>query len=372
MRDKIKVAICINDFLVGGAQRMLADMVHRVDKERFEIVLITLFFWEGKEYFYELIPEGVPVHRLSFRGFWDIRSWILLHRLLRSLDADVVLSNLFFSNTVVRILKPFFRYKVLVVEHNTYVNKTKLHQRVDRFLSGWTERIVAVSNTVADFTSKQEGIPREKFIVIPNGIDIARLRDEYASADRAEVRKELGIPDDARVILNVARLTTQKNPRLLLEGFALFARTHPRDVLVIVGGDAKWEKILKEQARSLKVAERVFLMGMRKDVARFYAIADAFVSTSDIEGFGIAHAEALACGVPVLSTKTAGPDVMIEEGKNGFFIAESTPETVSAGLEKITSADREAMSRAARESAEKYDIKRTAIAYGALIDEVLR
>ena len=134
---------------------MLADMMRCLDKKRYEPVLVTLFFWEGKEYFYDLVPTNIAVHRLAFKGFWDIGSWFRLYRLLRSFDADIILSNLFFSNTVLRILKPLFRYKVVIVEHNTYVKKTKVHQTLDRILSHMTERIVAVSNTVASFTSEQ-------------------------------------------------------------------------------------------------------------------------------------------------------------------------------------------------------------------------
>lgn len=371
MKGKIRVAFVINDFLVGGAQRMLSDVLRRIDRGEFEPVLITLFYWEGKDYFYDLVPADVPVHRLAFKGFWDIRSWLALYRMLRSLDADVVLSNLFFSNTVMRILSPLFRYKVVVVEHNTYVQKTKLHQMVDRILARLSARIVAVSNTVAAFTARQERIPREKFTVIHNGVDIEALRGECKKYDRGTVKKELGIGAETQVLLNVARLTTQKNPRLLLEGFAIFSRTHEDYVLVIVGGGEKWDALLKEEAKALGIDSRVLLMGTRKDVARFYAIADFFVSTSHIEGFGIAHAEALACGVPVLTTKTAGPDEMIREGENGYFISGSTAGAVAAGMEKMVSADLFVMRTKAAESAEAYGIGRTVAAYEDLFRAVL-
>lgn len=370
MRQKIKVVICINDFLVGGAQRMLAGMVRRLDRTRFEPVLVTLFYWEGKEYFYDLLPTDVPIHKLSFKGFWDVRSWITLYRRLRSVNPDIVLSNLFFSNTVTRVLKPLFRYEVAIVEHNTYVNKTKLHQIADRVLSRVTARIVAVSNTVAEFTSKQEHIPREKFIVINNGIDVERLHGECERTDKVQVRREFNIPPHARVILSVARLTTQKNPRLLLQGFARFARNNPNYVLLIVGGSKKWEAIIRNLAANEGVGDKVYLAGLRKDVARFYSIADMFISTSDIEGFGIAHAEALACGVPVLSTKTAGPDEMIQEGNNGYFISGSTPQAVAEGLEKMTRADLSAMRENAKVSVKKYDIERTTAAYERLFAEL--
>ncbi len=347
---------------------MLAGVLTHLDRERFDPVLVTLFYWEGREYFYDLVPRDVPIHRQNFKGFWDLSEWFKLFALLRVVDPDVVLSNLFFSNTVIRILKPLFRFKVLIVEHNTYIKKSKFHQMIDKLLSRWTARIVAVSNTVAEFTSRQEGIPREKFVVIHNGIDVHGLRTECETYDPEEVKRDLGIPGGSKVLLNIARLTTQKNPRLLVEGFAQFARTHPEYVLVVVGGNPKWDALLKDLAQELGVAGRVYLMGMRKDVTRFYAIADVFVSTSTIEGFGIAHAEALACGVPVLTTKTAGPDEMIVEGENGFFIEEESPEGVARGLEKITQA--RLVKEKIESSVENYGIEKTTTAYEKLFAEI--
>ncbi|MDO8561313.1 MAG: glycosyltransferase [bacterium] len=367
---KVKVVVCINDFLVGGAQRMLANMLRYINREEFELVLITLFYWEGKDYFYELIPPDIPVHRLSFKGFTDAASWARLYWLLRKINADVVLSNLFFSNTVVRVFKPLFRYKAIIVEHNTYVNKTKLHQIVDRVLALVTARIVAVSNTVAIFTAQQEGIPKEKFCVIHNGIDVAALQNELAAHNPADIKKGLGVAPRDKVVLNVARLTTQKNPGLLLEGFALFARRRPGYSLVIVGGGGKWSTTLRDRAKTLGIADHVFLVGMRKDVARFYAIADFFVSTSSIEGFGIAHAEALACGVPVLTTKTAGPDEMIREGENGYFIHDATPDSVVEGMQKMVSADIVGMRAHAGKSADRYSVGRMVAAYEELFRAV--
>lgn len=369
---KIKIAICINDFLVGGAQRLLADMLHRLDREQFEPVLITLFYWPDRTYFYDLLPLDVPVYRLAFSGFWDLRSFLRLCRLLKSIAPEIVLSNLFFTNTMVRLLKPLLRFKVIIVEHNTYVKKTKLHQLIDRTLAHLSVRIVAVSSGVAAFTAQQEHIPLSKFIVIHNGVDIEALRRQKHTYNPIQEKQLLGLSKDTKVILAVARLTTQKNPELLIESFALFARTHPSYALVIVGGGGKWDISLRTKAETLGISDRVVLAGVRKDIARFYAIADFFVSTSSIEGFGIAHAEALACGVPVLTTKTAGPDEMIQEGENGFFIQEGTPENVVAGMERMVSGDLSHMSRRATEIVEAYSIGRAVEKYEDLFRETAR
>lgn len=363
------VLIAINDFLIGGAQKIVVHLLKHLDRSRFTPVLLTFFQFseDKKQYLYADIPEGTPTHHMRFSGFWDIESWIALVRILYTTHPDIVLSNLFFSNTVLRILQPFFGYRIIIVEHNTYIHKTRLQQRIDRVFSHITDRIVAVSKTVAGFTSAQEGIPRSAFVVIHNGIDFSAL--EHAAESGPSVKAELGLSETDKIIINVARVVPQKNHALLLDGFASFSKTHPTYHLVIVGGGSHLEKMRQYAER--QGIRNVHFLGYRNDIPRLLKSADFFVSTSHIEGFGIAHAEALACGVPVLTTKTAGPDEMIHDSVNGFFITEHTTQAVVDGLERMMKSNRADMSRAATLSAKEFSVENMVREYESLLSAVL-
>lgn len=363
---KIKLVIVINDFLVGGAQRLTADLISRFNPQRFDVILVTLFQFEGRNTMYHLVPKDVDVRRFNFTGFTDIRSWFSLAQFFQKEQPDVVLSNLFFSNTVTRVLKPFFKYKSIIVEHNTYIHKTWLERQCDHWLAKITYAIVAVSNSVKTFTAQQEKISLSKFEVIHNGINIAGIQRAAAEGSRAELMQEYSLDAERTYIISVGRLISQKNHALLIDGFAQFATTHPDHDLLIVG-DGGLRKALEDQAQRLMIEDRVHFLGNQSDVFRFYTASQFFVSTSIIEGFGLAHAEALACGLPVVSTKTAGPDTMIEEGRNGFFITERTADGVAAGLTRMVNADPALMREYALEVAARYDIARTIKAYEALI-----
>jgi glycosyltransferase involved in cell wall biosynthesis len=367
---KIKVLIVINDFLIGGAQKFVVDLLTRLDRTRFEPALMTLFYFGEGDSLYDALPDGVPVYRLNFKSIRDVKAWRDLYRTLRLCGPDVVLSNLFFSNTITRLLALFFHYRVITIEHNTYTEKKRLHQLLDRVLAPLSARIVAVSKTVATFTAAQESIDPTKFIVIRDGVDVKQLQAELAKSDPITVRQGLGFAPEDRIIVNVSRIVPQKNHRLLLDGFALFAADHPHHRLLLVGGGSDEEKI-KAYAHKLNLGDSVRFLGYQKDVPQFLGIADFFVSTSLIEGFGIAHAEALACGLPVLTTKTAGPDEMIQEGTNGFFIPEYTKEAVAAGFAQITAQDLMPMRAAAIRSAEAYSTERTVEAYEKLFAETV-
>jgi glycosyltransferase involved in cell wall biosynthesis len=364
---RAKVAMVINGFRTGGAQNVLVQIAERIDKTRFDLSLITLMRGEGDEtkYMYHLLPKGIPVYDLRFHNFRDLHAWGTLWRALRSAAPDVVFSNLFFSNTVTRILKPFFGYRVITVEHNTYGEKTFLQKKLDQYLARLTYRIVAVSKTVARFTSVQEHIPLSKFVINYGGIDIGALRKEMEEADSAATRALTGFSPKDKIILTVSRVVPQKNHRLLLEGFALFSGVHPEYRLVAVGGGTLIPELVAF-AKELGIETKVRFMGYQKAMYPFFAVADFFASTSLMEGFGTTHAEALAAGLPLVSTKTAGPDEMIQEGVNGFFIPAYTKEAVADSLSKMAAQNLAPMRDAARRSAEAYAMEHMIEKYEAL------
>ena len=367
---RIKVALVINGFLIGGAQNVLLQIIKRIDYTRFDIVLVTLIRnnEDEKRYLYDKLPEGTKVYDLRFHGFYDLRAWGTLWRALRESKPEVVFANLFFSHTVIRLLKPFFGYKVITAEHNTYFDKTWLQKVVDRILATLTYRIVAVSKTVARFTSNQEHIPLSKFFINYGGIDIRALQKEMDESDPTETCKQTGFTTHNKIILSVARVVPQKNHRLMLEGFAIFAPKHPEYRLLVIGG-GNLIADMEAYSNELGIGDKVRFMGYQKQMYPFFRIADFFVSTSLIEGFGTTHAEALAAGLPLVSTKTAGPDEMIKEGVNGFFITEYTPEAVAGSLAKMAAQNIAPMREASRLSAEAYAMERMIETYEKLFTE---
>src|SRR5665213_3631935 len=232
---KIKVVFGLNSFMVGGAERQFVEQVKFFNRNQFEITLITLFQFPGKPDLYAELPSNLPVYRLNFANWRDIKSWIELLHLLLKLKPDIVLSGLFFSNTVFRLLKPFVGFAAIACEHNTYIDKPKVQQCIDRALSFISYRIVAVSKTVAAFTAKQEHISQKKFEVIPNGVDIEKLQRSISELPSKEILKsELGFQSSDYIILTAGRLVPQKNQKLLLDGFALFCKIAPSYKLAIV------------------------------------------------------------------------------------------------------------------------------------------
>jgi GalNAc-alpha-(1->4)-GalNAc-alpha-(1->3)-diNAcBac-PP-undecaprenol alpha-1,4-N-acetyl-D-galactosaminyltransferase len=365
---KIKVMFVMNDFIVGGVQRQFSRQIKYYDKNKFDICLVTLFYFKDKGNLYGDLPEDLELYKLNFGSFTDIRSWFALARVVRKVSPEIVVSSLFFSNTVMRILKLIFGYKIISREHNTYTNKTRSQVFLDRLLSHVSCRIVAVSSTVADFTSKQEGISPKKFVVIHNGIDLDEIKKikEANTLDPDGIKKRLGIDNSKKLIVYIGRLTAQKNHESLIRGFGFFSAKH-NDYLLVFVGEGSAENGLKELASSLSLSEKVLFVGVRDNVSDYYMAADVFASASFIEGLSNSYLEALAFGLPLVATKTAGTDEILEDGKNGYFIEGYSGEAVCAALEKMASSDIVKMKSDAEASMAKYDIKETVKKYEDLM-----
>jgi len=367
-KEKIKLVIATNDFIIGGVQHLIIDTLAHLDRNRFEIYLITLIqFPETRATFYDRVPADVKVIKHHFKRFTDVREWFRLARTLREIKPNVVDTSLFFSNTIFTMLKPFFGYAVITGEHNSGDAKPLLMRLVSRALAPLKFTIVADSQMVASFVSETEHIPLRRFSVIYNGVDlqgIEQYRREHEGG-RDAVRAELGILPGEFVFLNVSRMVKQKCQELAVEGFQLFNQKHPGARLLLVGDGPRMGAV-KEKVQACGLESQVILAGESTDVHRFYAIADAFLLTSCREGFCIAGMEALAFGLPLVSTRVGGVAEYLRDGENGYFISAFTPEAVSEAMEKIVSTDLVRMSANASESAKPYTSERAAAAYEQL------
>lgn len=365
---KIKVVFAVNDFLVGGVQRQITRQIKLYNKDLFDISIITLFRFPDKEEMYDLLPSTSQIYRLNFAGFRDIKSWLCLIKTLQSIRPDVVVSSLFFSNTVFRILKPFLGYKIISREHNTYFDKKFLEKVIDNILSYVTDQIVCVSNTVADFTAKQEYISRSKFKVIYNGIDLdemSQLKDKCQSLDLSGE-----LPRQGKMILNVARLTSQKNHHKLILAFNEFVKNN-NDYYLVILGEGYLLETLKLLVKELEAENYIFLLGNKKNVECFYNQASFFVSASRMEGLSNAYLEALAFGLPIVSTKTAGTDEILSNGMNGYFIENDSIEAIIDALNKMVNVDNiGVMKDNALQTVKRFNIVNTVKAYETLIQQV--
>lgn len=340
----------------GGIEHQLLQQLARYDRTRFSLSIAVLFSYGERASFADKLPADVPFVELRFTRGTDLAAWRRLWGLLRRCDPDVVVTSMFSANTALRVLKPFFRYRVITREHNTYDEKTVVQRAVDHLLSYVSCRIVAVSEGVADYTSKQARIPRSKFTVIPNGVDSDAMQDWQRAHDREALRAELGIGKSGRLVLTVGRLKATKNHAALIRAFVAFSKERPEYRLVIIGDGIEKER-LERLIASVGTGKITLLQRYGRETWPYYAAADLFILPSLREGFPNVMLEAMAFGLPLIATRVAGSVECVIEGVNGLF-AGYTDAGLKAALRSMANREHDfgSFGHASRERSKAFNI----------------
>lgn len=366
MRKDKKILISVNDLMVGGAQKLIIEQLKYFHENGYDISLLTLMDFNDRESLYYLIPSYIKTYRLKIKSSYDISGWFRLIRVLKKISPDIVFSHLFLSNMMIRVISLFIRFRVFTVEQNTYKNKDRKSILIDRLLSGRSEKIIAVSNEVKDFTITQQRIKSDKCIVIPNGVNLSAIEEFKNTISKKESRIKKNIDLNSKVFISVARLTPQKNLSLLIESFIDFHLKNPNTILIMLGSGGEYEK-LNNKIVSENAESYIKMLGNVNDVYLYCRSADFLISTSYIEGLSIAFLESLSFGLPIISTITGGTGVLIKDGVNGFLISDFKKEKVVEAIYKAMNANYNSLSTEALKVSRYFDVNETSKKYEALI-----
>jgi glycosyltransferase involved in cell wall biosynthesis len=161
------------------------------------------------------------------------------------------------------------------------------------------------------------GVDPARVLLVPNSIDPQDFPTP-SSADASRLREELGLPEDAPVILGVFRLSEEKDPRAFLRVCAAASRALP-GLRVLIAGVGPLEEEIEKYAQALGIQDAVTLLGLRRDVPALMSIASLVLLTSTHEGMPNVLMEAQLLGVPVVATRVGGtPDVVVD-GATGYL-----------------------------------------------------
>ena len=193
-------------------------------------------------------------------------------------------------------------------------------------------RLIALSPAVREDLNRFYGVPASDVDVLPNGFHPAEFHPGVRVRHRLEQRRRFGIPAGAWVVLFVANEWERKGLVPLLEAIA---QMKDSSVHLVAAGRLPAGFIMHCAAR-LGIQERVHMVGATSHVNECFGMADAFALPTIYEAWGMVIIEALACGLPVLTSQTAGASVAVQPGVNGYLLANpEESEAVAEGLGKL-------------------------------------
>lgn len=312
---KIKVVHIVPMLGPGGAERVAVHLVKGLNRQRFDPRVISIWHRVGCYLEKQLDEAGVPVEYLGKGPGFDGRTYRRLHRALRASRPQIVHTHLHVLRYALPSLLLLRGMSTLHTVHNLAEREVESRARcIQRYALSHGVVPVAVSQEVAASLKLLYGTKPCR--VIPNGIPTG----EYARPriSRNEWRAKQGFADSSVLFVCVARFAEQKNHALLLNAFAEGPAADPNAHLVLVG-DGPLRSRLEAQARQLGVANKTHFLGLRTDIPETLGAMDVFVLSSDWEGNPLSVMEAMAAGLPIVSTAVGGVPALVSNGKEGFL-----------------------------------------------------
>ena len=382
---RVRILHLIEHLEIGGAERVVVNLVRTLDPGRFESIVCHYRFHGPLAD--ELAAAGYPVRYLEKDLLRNqlplaLRRWAAplvvvesplfvgrLALLMRREKIDIVHTHLFSANLWGRLAAALAGCQsTITTEHTKRAREGSLKRIVlNRLLLPLTDRVVAVSEEVAKAVAAQQRVPPGRLTVIPNGV---RLDRSPALAARALAG---AVEPATATIAAIGRLAPEKRLDLLLRAMALLGRTAPGVRCQILGTGPDRDS-LEALSRNLGLEGRVAFLGEQRCVENFFPSLSVVVNCSDREGLPLSLLEAMAAGVPVVATDVGGNREIVHDGETGVLVRPGDPAGLAAGIDRLLSDPRAAgtMADAARSLVrERHSLEAMARRYELLYEEVL-
>jgi glycosyltransferase involved in cell wall biosynthesis len=350
--NRLRVFHLIHHLRIGGAERLLTDLLPLLAGEEFEVHVGCL---DDRGPLLELLSaQGIPAHFIERRRRIDAAAVWRLARLLRRLRIDILNAHCFSAGLWGRIAALAARIPhVVVTVHSVAGWKQPAKRYVcDGLLRPVTDRFVAVSASVRD-SLVARGTAPDAIRVIHNGICLERFTPA------------------AYLVGMVARCSPEKGGDTWIRVLSLL-HIERRDVHGVLVGDGPELCAWKTLARRLEMEEAVTFAGARLDTPAWIGVLDLLICPSLQESFGLAALEAQAAGVPVVATRADGFLEVLHDGEDAFLVPPGNIMALFTAARALKSdpALARRLAAAGRRNAATYSIRRTAGRYAALYREL--
>ena len=309
--------------------------------------------------------ERSPVSPRNLLGFGDLR------RLLKENRYDIIWTNEPVMGVATRLAANKYRRqgtKVVYMCHGFHFYKGAgkanwlLFYPVEKFLSRMCDMIVTI-NREDEARAKTFHCPRVEYIH-GVGMNLDRFRNVEIQSD---IRRELGLPEDTYLMLSVGELNDNKNHQTAIRALA---KWDAPDTHYLICGIGDRKRQLQQLCRELGMEEKVHFLGYRRDIPSVCSQANVFVFPSFREGLPFALMEAMAGGLPIISSRIRGAVDLIEDGKGGILCDPASVEEFAGALRKIRTMDRQEMAKQNLQMVSRYSLKQTKDAVQRIFNEI--
>lgn len=312
-RGPLRTMFTITSMPVGGAETLLVNLIRRLDRNR---ILPEICCLKEKGPLGTELASEIPVHCSMLSTKYDLGVHFKLATLFTTRRVDSVIT--------VGAGDKMFWGRLAAWRSGVPVIASALHStgwpdgvgRLNRLLTPVTDAFIGVASAHGKHLVDNERFPEEKVFVIPNGIDTDRFSPSQAKQDLR--KRVLGLEGDSPVCVIVAALRPEKNHSLYIRMAAKVCEQVP-DAKFLIVGDGPERPTIEQLTTELGIVDNVCFLGTRHDIDQILPACDAFALTSDNEASPVSIMEAMACNLPVISTRVGSVPEMVEDRVTGFL-----------------------------------------------------
>ena len=305
----LKIGFCINSLEMGGAERLLVDIINTLyETKNYEIHILTKL--KSNSYFFNLIKDKIKYDFLlekKSEGFFSkTRDSILKKINFKKFSDKVDIIIDFLDGDFFSYIERIKNKEKIIWLHLSY-ETLKIRKKIDKKLSAYNKIIVIADDMEKELLDARKDL--KNICKIDNFID-------YQEIDK-KLNEELKIDFDfnQKYFLTVCRLNEeQKDVKTLIEAFSLYKG----DEKLVIAGDGPDRKMLEDLCIEKNIKDKVIFLGMIDNPFIFMKNSQAFILSSKVEGFGLVLVEALYCGTKVISSDCpTGPSQILLNGEAG-------------------------------------------------------
>ena len=354
--DKIKVAIILPYFGTGGAEKTVAQLAAGLDRDRFDVEVFCIYGQPLHNHLEEMVEDaGVPIHFIGKKRGFSAKAMAKLFRALDEFSPDLIHTHqyacLYASPWPVVRKKPFFHTLHTLPEIE---NRRALRRIVTKYLVGrGIMTPVAISKSNQRMVADYYGLPLERVDMVHNPVDVKR----FANGEKEN--------DGQFRFITAGRFSPEKNQQMMYRAFAAFLEKGHDARLLMLGRGAE-EENLKALAKELKISNRIDYGGFVPNVEDYLKTADVFLLSSHYEAQPLCVLEAMAAGLPVISTDVGGVADIVTD--NGILVAPGDEKAMAEAMERLYLNEelRHAMSCLSASYAANFDVSNTINGYAQL------
>lgn len=341
-RQPIRVMRVITRMNIGGPALHVTLLTAGLNGGEFESTLVTGAVRDNEGDMTDFArsmgirPLVLAPLRRRVHAFTDVQALIGLRGLMRRTQPHIVHTHTAKAGFLGRLAARLSGVPVVVHTFHGHVFRgyfgpaqTRVFVAMERLAARLSDVILTPSERVRSDLIKFRIVPPEKIRVIPLGLQLENLAK--TTPYRGLLRRELGCLPNQKLVGIVGRLVPIKRHELLLEAARSVINSLPQTRFVIVG-DGERRSRLEALARKLGLADSVCFTGWRRDLPLIYADLDVLVISSSSEGTPVSIIEALAAGVPVVSTSVGGVPDLLRDGEFGRLVPAEAPQALATAI----------------------------------------